>query len=166
MLVAVDVQYGDAAITAALVGWTAWSDATAACELVDSHAPDPAPYVPGAFFERELPYLAAIIARVVDPIELVVIDGYVWLSPDRKGLGWHVHERFGVPVIGVAKTSFVGATAAEVTRGASANPLYVTAIGIQQDVAAAHIAAMHGPFRIPTLLKRADTLARGHAKPL
>ena len=73
-----------------------------------------------------------------------------------------MHERCGAPVIGVAKTSFVGATATPVIRGASATPLYVTAIGIEQAVAAAQITAMHGPFRIPTLIKRADTLARGH----
>ena len=166
MMVGLDVHYGDAAITAALVGWIAWTDAVSARELVDSHSPDPAPYVPGAFFERELPYLAAIIARVTDPIELIVVDGYVWLGPARKGLGVHVHERFGVPVIGVAKTAFAGATPAQVVRGGSATPLLVTSIGIAQDVAAAHIAAMHGTFRIPTLLKRADSLARGHARPI
>lgn len=166
MLVCVDVHYGDSAITAALVGFLGWADAMGTRELVDAHAPDPAPYVPGAFFERELPYLAAIIARVTEPIELIVIDGYVWLGADRKGLGVHVHERYGVPVIGVAKTAFAGATPAQVVRGGSANPLFVTAIGVAQDVAAAHIAAMHGPFRIPTLLKRADSLARGHEKPI
>ncbi len=166
MIIAVDVHYGDAAISAALVGWAAWPDAVAMRELVDAHPPDPAPYVPGAFFERELPYLAAIIALVVDPIDLIVVDGYVWLGPDRRGLGAHVHERFGVPVIGVAKTAFAGATPVQVVRGGSANPLLVTSIGIEQHVAAAHIAAMHGPFRIPTLLKRADSLARGHARPL
>lgn len=162
MIVCVDVQYGATAITAALVGFHAWTDATSAFELVDTHAPDPAPYVPGAFFERELPYVAAIVGRVTLSIEVIVIDGYVWLGPDRPGLGVHVHERCGAPVIGVAKTSFVGATATPVIRGASATPLYVTAIGIEQAVAAAQITAMHGPFRIPTLIKRADSLARGH----
>lgn len=166
MLFAVDVHYGETAIRAALVGWSAWADERAARELVQMHPPDPSPYVPGAFFERELPYLTALLASVTDPIEAIVIDGYVWLGPARPGLGVHVHERFGVPVIGVAKTSFAGATAAAVIRGASANPLHVTAIGIDQAAAAAHIAAMHGPFRLPTLLKRADSLARGHATPI
>lgn len=166
MLIAVDVHYGDAAIRAALVGFAAWGDAVAARELVETHPPDPAPYVPGAFFARELPYLASVIARVTDPIEVIVVDGYVWLGPDRKGLGVHVHERFGVPVVGVAKSAFAGAFAADVIRGASANPLHVTAIGIDREEAAARIAAMHGEFRIPTLLRRADALARGHATPV
>lgn len=165
MLIAVDVHYGDTAIRAALVGFAAWADASSAREVVETHPPDPAPYVPGAFFARELPYLSPLIEKALDPIDLIVVDGYVWLGPDRKGLGVHVHERFGVPVIGVAKTSFAGAPAQEVIRGASRNPLYVTAIGIAAHDAAAHIASMHGPFRIPTLLKRADFLARGHAAP-
>ena len=46
------------------------------------------------------------------------------------------------------------------TRGESATPLFITAAGIAAETAAAHVVAMHGPFRIPTLIKRADTLAR------
>jgi len=165
VLVCVDVQYDAAAITAALVGFGGWADAASVLELVDRHPPDPAPYVPGAFFERELPYLSAILARVAGPIEVIIIDGYVWLGPDRRGLGVHVHEARSVPVIGIAKSPFFGATPTPVIHGASAQPLYVTAIGIEQAVAAAHVASMHGPFRIPTLIKRADALARGHARP-
>ncbi len=165
MFVCVDVQYGATAITAALVGFRAWTDATSALELVDAHVPDPAPYVAGAFFERELPYLVAIVGRVTEPIEAIIIDGFVWLGPDRPGLGVHVHERFAVPVIGAAKSRFRGATPVPVVRGASAQPLLITAIGIDPSVAAVHIAAMHGPFRIPTLIKRADSLARGHTLP-
>jgi deoxyribonuclease V len=165
VLVCVDVHYGVAATTAALVGFRAWSDPVPALELVDDHPPDPAPYHPGSFFERELPYLVAIVARVTEPIEAIIVDGYVWLGPERPGLGVHVHERFGVPVIGVAKTTFAGASATPVVRGTSARPLLVTSIGIDPGVAAAHIGAMHGPFRIPTLLKRVDSLARGHVVP-
>lgn len=162
MIVCVDVHYGAAAVTTALVGWHAWPDASAACERVDHHAGAPAPYVPGAFFERELPYLIAIVAHAPAPVTTVVIDGHVWLGPDRPGLGVHVHRQLGVPVIGVAKSAFVGAPALPVVRGGSARPLHVTAIGLDPVAAAAAIAAMHGPFRLPTLLKRADALARGH----
>lgn len=165
MIVCLDVHYGHAAITAAVVGFHAWTDAGSALERVEHHAADPAPYVPGAFFERELPYLTSILAGVTQPIEAIVIDGYVWLGPGRPGLGVHLHERTAAPVIGVAKSPFVGATATPVIRGTSATPLHVTAIGIDQAVAAAQIAGMHGPFRIPTLIKRADSLARGHATP-
>ena len=65
-----------------------------------------APYRPGEFFRRELPPLRAVIPA--DPaLALIVVDGYVDLDPDgRPGLGAHVHEEFGVPVVGVAKTAF------------------------------------------------------------
>lgn len=160
MIVAVDVQYGVTAVTTAVVGWRAWPDATAALERVERHASPPAPYVPGAFVERELPYLRAALAGVTASLETIVIDGHVWLGVDRKGLGAHLYDVIGVPVIGVAKSAFVGAPSLAVVRGASARPLHVTAAGIDPAVAAAAIASMHGPFRLPTLLKRADSLAR------
>jgi deoxyribonuclease V len=49
----------------------------------------------------------------------------------------------------------------DVVRGASARPLHVSAIGIDPREAAARVRAMHGPYRIPTLIRRADALARG-----
>ena len=163
MFAAVDVHYRQDHVVAAAVVFEAWTDELVAGEVRNFHPPDAAPYTPGAFYERELPYLVTLIGQLSSPIEVVVIDGYVWLGPDRAGLGKHLHDRIGIPIIGVAKTSFAGAVATEVLRGESAQPLYVTAIGIDEAVAAAHIREMHGPFRIPTLLKHVDSLARGNA---
>ncbi len=160
MIVALDVQYGVTAVTTAVVGWHAWPDAAAALERVARHASPPAPYVPGAFVERELPYLLAALADVTAPIDTIVIDGHVWLGVDRKGLGAHLHDHTHLPVIGVAKNAFVGAPSLPVSRGDSARPLHVTAAGLDPTAAAAAIASMHGPYRLPTLLKRADSLAR------
>jgi deoxyribonuclease V len=163
MIVCVDVDYQTAITTTACVGFAAWTDAAPAFELVDRTALPAAPYEPGRFYERELPYLVAILARVADPIDAVVIDGYVWLAAMAPGLGARLREARGnrEPVVGVAKTAYRGAEAVPVLRGASGNPLHVTAAGIDPTVAADHICAMHGPFRIPTLLKRCDSLARG-----
>ena len=74
---------------------------------------------------------------------------------------------FGVPVIGVAKSAFCGAThAIAVRRGISARPLCVTAAGIARADAADLVRHMTGPHRIPDALRRADTLARrGLAQP-
>jgi len=67
-----------------------------------------------------------------------------------------------VPVIGVAKTAFRTAThAAQVRRGQSARPLFVTAAGMTTARAASLVADMAGPFRIPDALRVADRLARG-----
>ena len=66
-----------------------------------------------------------------------------------------------VPVVGVAKTRFVDTPAeAELIRGTSARPLFVTAAGLSQDEAKRCIARMHGAHRIPTLLKQVDALCR------
>ena len=162
MIVALDVDYGDAQTRTALVAFARWTDTTPAHELVELHPGAPAEYRPGHFFERELPHLLAILGGFAHPIDAVVIDGYVTLG-DRDGLGMHLHRAIARPVVGVAKTRFASATAAEVIRGGSTRPLYVTDVGVPD--AAARIAAMHGEYRIPTLLKRADSLARGHATP-
>jgi deoxyribonuclease V len=65
-----------------------------------------------------------------------------------------------IPVVGVAKTKFHGAVPVEVLRG-SGSPLFVTAVGLTLPEAANCIRDMHGPYRIPTLLRRVDQLARG-----
>jgi deoxyribonuclease V len=123
--------------------------------------PDVGPYEPGRFFERELPAIRAVLAGM-DRLDLIVVDGYVDLDPSgRPGLGAHLHAEVAVPVIGVAKTAFRTAThAVPVRRGTSARPLLVTAAGLPVDDAAALVAAMAGPHRIPTALRRVDALAR------
>lgn len=120
-----------------------------------------APYRPGAFFERELPALSAVV-NAAGRLDMLIVDGYATLDPDgRPGLGARAHEAFGIPVIGVAKTAFKGAThAVEVYRGASRRALYVTAIGITADVAADLVRAMAGEYRMPDALRRVDALSR------
>ena len=95
---------------------------------------------------------------------MIVIDGYVWLGDDQApGLGAHLHRAIGgrSAVIGVAKTRFLSARPVEeVHRGSSRVPLYVTAVGLDLSESARCIREMHGPYRIPTLLKRVDRLCR------
>jgi deoxyribonuclease V len=124
--------------------------------------PEAAAYQPGSFYKRELPPLRAVLAGF-DDMGLLVIDGYVDLDPaGGPGLGAHVHEEFGIPVIGVAKTRFGPAThAVPVLRGTAARPLYVTAAGLPAADAADLIRAMAGKFRLPDALRRVDALARG-----
>jgi len=125
-----------------------------------------APYRPGEFYRRELPPLRAVIPAGGE-VALIVVDGYVDLDPDgRPGLGAHVHAEYGVPVVGVAKTAFAGAThAARVLRGQSARPLYVTGAGLPVAEAAAMVAQMAGRHRLPDVLKQVDRLARGLESP-
>ncbi|MEJ3744379.1 endonuclease V [Actinomycetes bacterium KLBMP 9797] len=163
---AVDVHYPAAggAVAAAVVA----ADPRYA-SIVDEHVTRLAgvpPYRPGAFFERELPALRAVLAAAA-PVDLVIVDGYVDLDPHgRPGLGAHLHRELAVPVVGVAKTAFRGAThAAEVRRGAATRPLYVTAAGMPRTDAAALVADMAGPYRLPDALRRVDALTRPHPEP-
>ena len=159
---AVDVQYlhGGAARAAAVAagerGFSRVTRTRTAMVLAG------APYKPGQFYLRELPPLRAVIPSGAD-LALIVIDGYVDLDPGgRPGLGAYVHAEFGAPVIGVAKTRFRTAThAAQVFRGQSSRPLYVTAAGMAVAEAACAVSEMAGQFRLPDALKLADRLARG-----
>jgi deoxyribonuclease V len=122
---------------------------------------DVAPYTPGAFFARELPALRRVLPAP-PPVDLLIVDGYVDLDPaGRPGLGAHVHAEFAVPVVGVAKTAFRGATQARpVRRGVATRPLYVTAVGIDLDRAVRLVTRMAGRYRLPDVLRRVDALAR------
>jgi deoxyribonuclease V len=161
LFAAVDVHYGLAGARAVLVAATDPRFAT----IVSSKSvllPQAEAYRPGEFYLRELPPLRAV-CRGAGSLALIVIDGYVDLDPEgRPGLGARVHGEFGVPVIGVAKTMFRGAThAAEIRRGRSARPLFVTAAGMTVGDAADLVRNMTGPFRLPDALRTVDRLARG-----
>jgi deoxyribonuclease V len=162
MIACVDVDYREKEAVAACVLFRAWTDADSASEHVE-RLPGVEPYRPGEFYRRELPCLLAVLRDVAEPLETVVIDGYVWLrDEDTPGLGGHLFEALGrsVPIVGVAKTRFAGASAEAVCRGDSRRPLYVSAAGMERVVAARCVQLMHGPYRIPTLLKRVDQLCR------
>lgn len=159
----VDVYYGADSAAAACVLFREWTDNRATEEIVRV-VRGVAPYESGRFFLRELPCLLEALRLVRAKLEVVIVDGYVWLGKDGSpGLGAHLYRALdeSVPVIGVAKRVFRrDAPAAPVWRGRSAKPLYVSSAGMETSVAAQYIRTMHGRFRIPTLLKRADTLSK------
>jgi deoxyribonuclease V len=105
-----DVDYRERGAVAAAVLAQAWTDPTPAAEVV-AFIPAVAEYVPGEFYRRELPCLLAVLDRCPVPPDLIVVDGFVWLGPDRPGLGARLYEALGgrAPVVGVGKTSFLSA---------------------------------------------------------
>lgn len=168
MLLAVDVHYGAESVTTAAVGFTSWGDEASVLEHVVRHAGEPAAYEPGRFFKRELPHLVRAIdqVRAKHVVTTVVIDAHVWLEAGQPGLGAHLADALGgISVVGVAKTAYRDGIAIAITRGQSRAPLYVTAAGLDPAAAAELVREMHGPFRLPTLLKRADQLARSNDVP-
>jgi deoxyribonuclease V len=169
MMLALDVHYHGAAVIAAGVGFSAWSDARAQIERIAHHTSAPEPYRPGEFYKRELPYLldlvAAVATEIPTPLEVLIVDAQVWLGPDRPGLGAHLFAALERPVVGVAKRAFRGSPAIPVLRGQSMTPLYVGAVGVEPARAAELVRGMHGANRIPTLLGRVDRLARALETP-
>lgn len=164
MIAAVDVCYHPSGgATAAVVVFREWSTSEAETELRE-HIPRVEPYEPGSLYKRELPCLLAVLDEVRHGLEAVLVDGHVWLAPDdRPGLGAHLHRALNseIAVVGVAKSAFRGSTnARRVFRGRSRRPLYITAVGMDRGLAAQLVASMHGPYQIPTLLKRVDRLSR------
>jgi deoxyribonuclease V len=157
-----DVAYDERAgrAVAAAVVFAEWSDAEAFAEY-SAAVGQPAEYLPGQLYRRELPALMAVLAKIREPIDTVIVDGYVRLGT-KPGLGAHLWEATGrrFAVIGVAKSSFREADCVEVHRGTSRRPLYLTAIGIDEETAARQVKTMSGSDRIPALLRRADRLAR------
>lgn len=168
MLACVDVDYRDPDALAACCLFAAWDDGAPARELT-AWVTGVAAYEPGRFYKRELPCLLAVLGQVSEPLDLVVVDSYVWLDDeDHPGLGAHLYRALDgrVPVVGVAKTRYASATTARaVQRGVGHNPLFVTAAGVDVGQAAAWVQAMHGDCRVPTLLRRVDRLARETPSP-
>jgi deoxyribonuclease V len=162
-LAAVDVHYmADASGQAAVVVFSPWSAGPSG--ILEEHVcsiADVAPYEPGAFYKRELPCILRALSELSRLPEVVVVDGHAWLDGGRPGLGARLLE--AEPrlrsVVGVAKTLFHGSSAAAVRRGRSAVPLWVDEAGGPVD-GPRRIAEMHGPHRIPTMLRRVDQLCR------
>lgn len=170
MIVALDVGYTDGEPSdrgrCAVVAINGWADADTAHELIVEIA-EVAPYVSGRLYERELPCLVAgleaLQAQASIPPDIVIVDGNVRLDPaGAPGLGMYLYEHLGsgVPVVGVAKNEYAGLDAQLVLRGTSKKPLYVTAAGMDESVAADRVRSMAGEFRLPTILRRVDALTR------
>src|SRR5262245_50765125 len=85
MIACVDVHYKKTQAVAAGIAFRDWLDESVVEERVVS-LPDIQPYQSGQFFIRELPCLLAVL-RVLPPVQIVLIDGYVWLKKKRPGLG-------------------------------------------------------------------------------
>lgn len=162
MIACVDVDYRENKAVAACVVFQDWTDPEPVAEYIEL-IHDVEPYQPGQFYLRELPCLLKVLNKVSEPLSTIIVDGYVWLDKSEKpGLGAKLYEALenSVPIVGVAKSAFAGSFGIPVTRGMSTRPLFVTSVGIDPKTASQYIQQMHGPNRIPTLLKRVDTLCR------
>lgn len=165
MILAFDTAYSGNRAKTVCLGFHDWTDqvpTSVHSETIEGVAD----YEPGQFYKRELPCILGLLKTIpLDNVEAIIVDGFVVLDDTGlPGLGAHLHSTLNgrVRVIGVAKTNFatLHALKTEVLRGASAKPLYVTAIGMPLDQAAEHVRTMHGEFRMPHLLSELDQLTK------
>ncbi|MGD9636990.1 MAG: endonuclease V [Pirellulales bacterium] len=164
MIGCVDTHYFYGGSRTALLLFREWEDAAANSSLVDERCEESAPYIPGQFYLRELPCIVSVIEKCQANLAAIVIDGYCEFGEGRDGLGKMLYRQLqaSIPVIGVAKNPFRSAgNATKLYRRNSTRPLYITANGISIGSAAGCIDRMHGNYRMPTLLKQVDQLARG-----
>lgn len=123
-------------------------------------------YESGAFYKRELPCILSLLDKIVlKDGDIIIVDGYVTLDNEGKiGLGGHLYEALQekFAVVGIAKNEFTTPDfqRRNVFRGESKTPLFITAKGIDVDEVKHNVEQMHGPYRIPTLLKKLDQLSR------
>ena len=165
VILVMDVQYNEQMANAVVAGilFESWQSPQAYRKLTQiiDHIE---PYQAGEFYKRELPCLLALLKQVSEPLEAIVIDGFVTLDVDQHaGLGMHLYQALAekTPVIGVAKRYFMGTPQiCQLYRGESQNPLYITAAGISIEQAKQCIADMAGQYRLPSLIKAVDQLCR------
>ena len=163
MIAALDVHYSATKSNAAAVVFGDWRSDSQIEQFTAIDAPA-AEYQPGEFYMRELAPLLKVIAQIKYKVDTYVIDGYCHLSSEHApGLGAYLNDALGcsATIVGVAKNRYRQSHhAAEVFRASSKRALFVTAIGIDYNLAAQHIASMAGRFRIPDILKAVDRLSR------
>ncbi|WP_299890925.1 endonuclease V [uncultured Lacinutrix sp.] len=162
MIIAFDTYYYDNKAKTVGVSFNKWND-NQPIEIYSEIIEGVAEYEPGSFYKREMPCIISLLKKInINEVELILVDGYVILNNDGKyGLGGHLYKYLNekIPIVGVAKSGYDSNTlnSKALLRGESKKPLYISAIGIELDLAYTHIKSMHGNYRIPTLLQIMDT---------
>lgn len=165
MILAFDTWYHEKTAKTVGLSFKDWNDETD-YEVYSEILSGVSEYVSGEFYKRELPCILSLISKIDrSQVELIIIDGFVYLDDENKfGLGAYLYEALDekIPVIGVAKSNFatIVNNKQPIYRGKSKHPLYITSIGIDLNWASEKIKNMNGDFRIPDLLKLVDRLTR------
>ena len=161
MIVAFDTYYYENSAKTVGIGFHNWTDNEVAIiksEIIEGVSD----YEPGKFYKRELPCILSLLNKFeISGIMTIIVDGYTTIDNQGKnGLGGYLYESLDrkIPIVGVAKNRFKlnSKNAKEILRGNSSNPLFISALGIDLNLATEKIKSMHGDYRIPTILKMVD----------
>jgi len=165
MILAFDTFYFEDKAKTVAIEFDSWTNETIS-QVYEETISDIDDYIPGEFYKRELPCILSLLKKIdLTQCETIIIDGFVVLNDENKiGLGGYLYQHLEerIPVIGVAKNDYAKIKDQKkvVYRGESKKPLFVTAKGIDLDVAARCIKNMKGNYRFPDLLKQVDSLGR------
>lgn len=167
---AVDVQYkGDIAFVCGVSFSSPAQEKPEHIYHTKLKAPDH--YVSGEFYRRELPCIVKLLEEHDLNPGVIIVDGYTYLDNTKTfGLGARLSAYFSekgkeVLTIGVAKNPRKNTPKQwKIYRGNSTKPLFVSALGTNNEFAIDFIRNMAGEHRVPTLIKLADTLCRRSAK--
>jgi exodeoxyribonuclease-5/deoxyribonuclease V len=179
MIVAFDTYYYNG--TSYTVGgvFNTWGDKEVSYFVTSKRIGIDSEYIPNEFYKRELPCIMQCLSMMnVNDIEIIVIDGFVWLPSDdgelKKGLGAilqdEILKQYGkkVTVIGIAKNKhredIKGCVALE--RGSETKkPLFITCSNVSLTRQyALQIEKMSGGYRIPNIIKSVDSKSRQLSK--
>lgn len=122
-----------------------------------------AAYQSGQFYKREMPCLLELIKTIDKPVDVLVIDGFVYLDCGKPGLGKHLYDNLTdkKPIIGIAKNPYQKiADCHQVFRGQSKKPLYITTINHSLEDAKQWLQDLQGKHRLPDVLTQVDRLSR------
>jgi deoxyinosine 3'endonuclease (endonuclease V) len=162
MIIAFDTYYYENKAKTIGVSFNKWEN-DKPIEIYSEIIEGIAEYEPGSFYKREMPCILSLLKKIdLNDIQFIIVDGYVILDDNGKyGLGGHLYENLGekIPIIGVAKSGYDSnkLNSKALLRGESKKPLYISAIGIELNLAFEYIKSMHGNYRMPTLLQIMDT---------
>lgn len=162
MILAIDIYYIENHAKTVGILFRHWTDTKLEIDtVITDYQNNIVPYQSGQFYRRELPCIMALLDKIdLSTISTIVIDGYVHLADGKIGLGSYLYHALDntIPIIGMAKKEFSGNKPylIEIIRGQSKHPLYIPAIGISLENAAANINSMVGKYRMPDLLSFLD----------
>ncbi|MCQ9639425.1 endonuclease V [Chryseobacterium sp. WG14] len=165
MIYAFDTYYYEDYANTVCIAFEEW-DSEKEVEVFTEQISITSEYESGAFYKRELPCILSLLSKIaLKNGDVIIVDGYVTLDNNGKlGLGGYLYDALDqkYPIIGIAKNEFTtpDSQRRNVYRGESKTPLFLTAKGVDVDEVQPKVEQMHGPFRIPTLLKKLDQLSR------
>lgn len=164
MILAIDVHYKEQ--YAKIVGVIfEWNDGTPR-KIYTTTLTGVAPYVPGKFYQRELPCILKLLEQIpLEALETIIVDGHCYINNEGDhGLGgylWTALDR-QVPIIGLAKNKLDGNDqfSFPIYRGNSKKALFVSTIGTDPKCAMERIVEMKEDYRMPAVLKELDRITK------